>query len=125
MRWQGRNGCSRFCFGLLPTKFDLNDIEELNRQRLNKNRAILTSLQELGRKLNLSFNLSIHCARHTFAVLNLNREVKPLSVHTISHLLGHTSILVTEKVYARFIPKKLEDDLGLDAFDKLIPENVK
>lgn len=120
-RWKDRAGCSRFCFGLLPSKFDLSDIEELNRLRLNKNRAVLTSLQEIGRKLNLPFTLSIHCARHTFAVLNLNRETNPLSVHTISRLLGHTSILVTEKVYARFIPQKLEDDLGLDAYCTLTP----
>lgn len=120
-KWKGRIGCNRFCFGLLPSDFDLKDDSAINRQRLNKNRAIITSLQEIGRKLNLPFNLTIHCARHTFAVLYLNREENPLPVHMISRLLGHSSILVTEKVYARFIPQKLEADLDLNVFSTLTP----
>ncbi len=115
-RWRGRKGCDRFCFGLLPSYFDLNNEVEIKRQRINRNTAIKTSLHEIGRKLNLPFSLSFHVARHTFAVLSLNRERNPLSVHVISRLLGHSSLLVTEKVYARFLPSTLEHDLGLDAF---------
>ena len=118
-RWRGRIGCDRFCFGLLPTSFDLNDEAELKRQRINRNTPIKTSLHEIGRKLDLPFSLSFHVARHTFAVLSLNRDKNPLSVHVISRLLGHSSLLVTEKVYARFLPKTLEQDLGLDAFSDL------
>ena len=120
-RWKGRVGCSRFCFGLLPNDFNLNDDTALNRQRLNKNRPIKTSLNEIGRKMELPFSLTFHCARHTFAVLNLNRESNPLSIETVSRLLGHTSILVTERVYARFLPKRLEQDLGLDSFSEILP----
>lgn len=120
-RWKGRVGCSRFCFGLLPSDFNLNDDEALNRQRLNRNRPIKTSLNEIGKKMNLPFTLSFHCARHTFAVLTLNRENNPLPPHIISRLLGHTSVLVTEKVYAKYIPQKLTDDLGLDNFNNIIP----
>lgn len=121
-RWKGRIGCSRFCFGLLPTDFNLNDDEALNRQRLNRNRPIKTSLNEIGKKMKLPFSLTFHCARHTFAVLTLNREINPLPPHVISRLLGHTSVLVTEKVYAKYIPQKLTDDLGLDAFNNIIPK---
>ena len=105
--------------GLRPTSFDLNDEAELKRQRINRNTPIKTSLHEIGRKLDLPFSLSFHVARHTFAVLSLNRDKNPLSVHVISRLLGHSSLLVTEKVYARFLPKTLEQDLGLDAFSDL------
>lgn len=118
-KWRGRKGCDRFCLGLLPSTFDLNDEVELKRQRINRNTPIKTSLHEVGRKLELPFSLSFHVARHTFAVLSLNREDNPLSVHVISRLLGHSSLLVTEKVYARFLPSKLEQDLGLDAFSDL------
>ncbi len=40
-------------------------------------------------------------ARHTFAVQALKNG---MDVHTISHLMGHSSSLVTEKVYAEFLP---------------------
>lgn len=106
-RWQDR-GNRRFVFGLLDDKFDLSDDSEVKRVRINKNRAILTSLKTLGDKINLSFNLTMHVARHTFAVMALNRGVE---VHKISRLMGHTSVLTTEKVYAKFLPSNLEDEV--------------
>ncbi len=105
-KWQGRH--DRFVFGLLHDTFDLTDKEELKRMRLNKNRAIKTSLKTLGDKINLPFNLGMHVARHTFAVLALN---KGIDVHKISRLMGHSSIMVTEKVYAQFLPSTLEDEI--------------
>ena len=50
----------------------------------------------------------MHVARHTWAVLALNKGVE---VHKVSALLAHKSILVTEKVYAKFLPKTLEDEV--------------
>lgn len=105
-RWYGRH--DRFVFGLLHDTFDLSDDEELKRMRLNKNRSILTSLKTLGDKIGLPFNLTMHVARHTFAVWALNREI---DVHKISRLMGHASIMVTEKVYAQFLPSTLEDEV--------------
>ena len=101
-RWYGRH--DRFVFGLLHDAFDLSDDEELKRMRLNKNRSILTSLKTLGDKIGLPFNLTMHVARHTFAVWALNRGV---DVHKISRLMGHASIIATEKVYAQFLPSTL------------------
>jgi len=47
----------------------------------------------------------IHCAtRHTFSSILLNNDV---SMATIRDLLGHSSIKITEKVYAHLDPKKL------------------
>lgn len=105
-RWRGRH--ERFVFGLLGDNFDLSDDEELKRMRLNKNRAILTSLKTLGDKIGLPFNLTMHVARHTFAVWALNKDV---DVHKISRLMGHSSVMVTEKVYAQFLPSTLEDEV--------------
>ena len=107
-RWRAKGVSDRFVFGLLPDDFDLRDQEERKRQRLNKNRAILTSLKTLGDKIGLPFNLTMHVARHTFAVWALNRGV---DVHKISRLMGHSSVMVTEKVYAKFMPKTLEQEV--------------
>ncbi len=70
--------------------------------------------------MNLPFNLGMHCARHTFAVLALCRgiEAKKLSV-----LLGHSSVLVTEKTYARFIPHVLEQEVNDKLQFEVIPRN--
>ena len=51
----------------------------------------------------------MHVARHSFAVKALNSS--HVSVHLISHLLGHTSVLVTEKVYATFLLPTLREEL--------------
>lgn len=106
-RWRNRSQ-GRFVFGLLSDNFDLSDEDELKRMRLNKNRAIITSLKTLGDKIGLPFNLTMHVARHTFAVLALNKGV---DVHVISRLMGHSSIMVTEKVYAQFLPSTLQDEV--------------
>ena len=94
-------GNSRFVFNLLDEGFDLSDIVKLNNARLTKNRNIQQSLRSVGIKMGLKFNLTIHVARHTFAVQALKNG---MDVHTISHLMGHSSSLVTEKVYAEFLP---------------------
>ncbi len=109
-RWKVKKLNTKFVFDLLPADFDLKNRAALDNERKNKNRAIQTSLQSIGRKMkaNLTFNLSIHVARHSFAVYALNTGV---DVHKISQLLGHSSIMTTEKVYAKFLPSTLKDDV--------------
>ena len=107
-KWKEKNGSGRFVFGLLPDDFDIQNKQELNRQRLNKNRPILQSLQTIGEKMGLPFRLRMHVARHTFAVWALNRGV---DVKVISEMLAHSSVLVTEKVYAKFMPSTLEKEV--------------
>lgn len=101
-RWRGRKGCERFCFGLLPSNFDLNDTKELKRQRINRNTPIKTSLHEIGRKLELPFSLTFHVARHTFAIWALNDG--RYDIKQISSMLGHSSVLTTEVFYAKYLP---------------------
>lgn len=105
-RWKQKNYNERFIFNLLPDYFNLKDVALLDNQRKSKNRSLQTSLNELGKKLHLKFNLSIHVARHSYAVMALANEV---SLHMISKLLGHSSIITTEKVYAKFLPATVNE----------------
>lgn len=107
-QWHDRTGEHRFVFGMLDDDFDLQDKEERKRMRLNKNRAIITSLRTIGDKMGLPFHLTIHVARHTFAVWALNKGV---DVHVISCLMAHSSVMVTEKVYAKFMPDTLQQEV--------------
>lgn len=100
-RWQDIGHNRRFVFNLLDEKFNLSDTIKLNNARITKNRNIQQSLRSVGIRMGLKFNLTIHVARHTFAVQALKNG---MDVHTISHLMGHSSSLVTEKVYAEFLP---------------------
>lgn len=47
--------------------------------------------------------VTIHTLRHTFAVLYLKRGGDP---YKLSKLLGHASVAITDKIYARFCPKE-------------------
>jgi len=107
-RLQNRNGANRFVCNVLPDSFNLNDEVAVYHACKHKNASIKTSLKRIGKLLGLPFNLGMHCARHTFAVLALSKgiDVKKLSV-----LLGHSSVLVTEQTYARFIPHVLEKEI--------------
>lgn len=108
--WKEKAPNPRFVFDLLPEDFNLKDVALLDNQRKSKNRSLQTSLKELGRKLTtkISFNLTIHVARHSWAVAALNRG---MSLHKISQLMGHSSITTTEKVYAKFLPATLTEDV--------------
>lgn len=108
-QWKMKKRSNRFVFALLPDDFNLADEKELKRMRINKNTSIKVSLKALGHKIGgLSFNLTMHVARHTFAVFALNNGV---DVHKVSRLLAHSSVMVTEKVYAKFLPETLQKEV--------------
>ena len=73
----------------------------------------------VGEQMELPFKLTMHVARHTFAVLALNGETKdgievrkPMSMSMVSRLLRHASTDTTEKVYAKFLPQTLSDEVN-------------
>ncbi len=107
-------------FNILPSDFDIKDVPLLDKMRGNKNRSILTSLNEVGNKLELPFNLGMHVGRHTFAVLALNRKV---NLHILSKLLGHSSILVTEQSYVRFLPETIKEEVETKLDFNFLPDN--
>lgn len=96
-------------FNLVKDDWDIDDEEELYRARNSAAKCINQSLNVAGKKLELKFSLTMHVARHTFAVLALN---KGLSMTVVSRLLGHASTDVTEKVYAKFFPETLSAEMG-------------
>lgn len=102
-KWKGRN--ENFVFGLLDDEFDLGDCEKLKDTLNSRNKTINTSLKTLGDKVKLPFSLHFHISRHSFATIGLNKGV---DVKTISTLMGHSSVLTTEKVYASILPSTLE-----------------
>ena len=114
-KWQEKRVGCRYVFDLVNDNLDLNDEEALYKARINATKCIGQSLAVVGEQLEFPFSLSMHVARHTFAVMALN---KGLSMLVVSRLLGHGSTDITEKVYAHFLPEtlsaemdKLHDDL--------------
>ena len=108
-QWQEkRDGC-RYVFNLVKDDLNLDDAEALYKARNNATKCINQSLVVVGENIGLPFNLSMHVARHTFAVFALN---KGLSMSVVSRLLGHGSTDVTEKVYARFLPETLASEVA-------------
>ena len=109
-RWKGRYKV--FVFGLLSDKFNLNSDEELRKRRNSVTATINTSLKRQSKFANFDKEITFHWARHTWAVLALEKGVE---ISKISRLLGHTSTAVTEKVYAEFLPDTLGEVVdGLD-----------
>ena len=114
-KWrEQRIGC-KYVFNLVNDDLNLDDEEALYKARINATKCIGQSLAVVGEQLRFPFSLSMHVARHTFAVMALN---KGLSMSVVSRLLGHGSTDITEKVYAHFLPEtlsaemdKLHDDL--------------
>ena len=109
-RWKGRYKV--FVFGLLTDKFNLNNDEELRKRRNSVTATINSSLKRQSKFANFDKEVTFHWARHTWAVLALEKGVE---ISKISRLLGHTSTAVTEKVYAEFLPDTLGEVVdGLD-----------
>ena len=52
-------------------------------------------------------HITMHCARHSFAILALNNGVP---IESVSRILGHTNITTTQ-IYAKITMQKLDHDL--------------
>ena len=108
-RWQEKRAGYRYVFDLVKDDLNLDDAEALYKARNNATKCINQSLAVVGEQIGLPFSLSMHVARHSFAVFALN---KGLSMSVVSRLLGHSSTDVTEKVYARFLPETLFNEVA-------------
>ncbi len=107
--WQEKRKDCRYVFNLVKDELNLDDAEALYKARNNATKCINQSLAVVGELIGLPFSLSMHVARHSFAVFALN---KGLSMSVVSRLLGHGSTDVTEKVYARFLPETLSSEVA-------------
>lgn len=108
-RWKQKCGNKRFVFGLLNDDTDLDDKETIYKCRNNITKCIDQSLTVVGRKLGFPQPLTMHVARHTFAVLALNDD---MAMSVVSRLLGHADTGITEKVYAKYLPETLEEEVN-------------
>jgi site-specific recombinase XerD len=79
------------------------------------NQKYNTYLKEIQDICNIKTTLHINLCRPTCATLLLNAGVPLL---TVSHVLGHANTKLTEKTYAKFLPKTIIDDVN-NATDKL------
>lgn len=107
--WQAKRPDTKFVFNLAKDDLDIDNADALYKARNNATKCINQSLTVVGEQLKFNFPLTMHVARHTFAVFALN---KGLSMTVVSRLLGHGSTDVTEKVYARFLPETLSTELS-------------
>ena len=105
-KWKEKCNKTRFVFNLAPENINLDEEEELYKARNNAEKCINQSLAIIGKKLGLK--LSFHVARHSFAVRALNNGI---NMSIVSRLLGHASTDVTEKVYAKFLPETLANEV--------------
>lgn len=108
MKWKSKELKNRYVFGLMPDDVKLSDEETIYKRRNSVTQSINQSLIVVGEHMNLPFTLTMHVARHTFAVLALNDG---MNMSVISRLLGHASTDVTEKVYAKFLSSTLSEEV--------------
>ena len=106
-RWKGYNRNSRFVFDLLPEDYDMRDQNRLFKDRNSKDKTFNTSLNVARMTLRFPFPLTMHVARHTFAVSAIN---KGMSIYMLSKLMGHSTIHSTERTYAQFLREKVDRD---------------
>ena len=109
MRWKQKCGDKRFVFGMLADNTDLDNREALYKCRNNATKCINQSLTVVGEKLKFKHPLTMHVARHSFAVMALNDGMQ---MPVVSRLLGHASTGVTEKVYAKYLPETLNEEVN-------------
>ena len=72
-QWQEKRAGCRYIFNLVKEILELDDEEALYKTRNNATKCINQSLAVVGEHIGLPFNLSMHAARHTFAVFALNK----------------------------------------------------
>lgn len=75
--------------------------------QLPKYRTLADQVQQVMHACGIHKRITLHCARHTFAILTLNHGVP---IESVSRMLGHSNITTTQ-IYARITMQKLDDDM--------------
>ena len=109
-KWKEKEINNRFVFNFLPENFIFGKSTEAKlKMKINSaTKTINTSLNYIGKAIELPFSLSIHVARHTFCVKALSSS---MSLHIVSQLMGHSSTLATEKTYAHYLEDTIDGEL--------------
>lgn len=87
-------------------------------------RTIAYQIRQVMEAMGYNKHITMHCARHSFAVLAIN---KGMPIESISRILGHTNITTTQ-IYAKITMQKLHEDMvafekSLSEMNKYSPEN--
>ena len=106
-RWKGYDRNKKFVFDLLPEDYDLTDQKRLFMDRNSKDKTFNTSLNVARMTLRFPFPLTMHVARHSFAVMAINRG---MSLFLLSKLLGHSTIASTQRTYAEFLKETVDSE---------------
>jgi len=76
---------------------------------VSSNQKLNSYLKELAEICGIKKNLTMHIARHTFATsITLSNGVP---IETVSKMLGHSSLKITQ-IYARVLENKISEDMG-------------
>ena len=70
-------------------------------------RSLASNIREVMKELGIEKHITMHCARHSFAVLAIN---KGMPIESLSRILGHTNISTTQ-IYAKITMQKLDSDM--------------
>lgn len=106
-RWKAKGRNDRFVFDLLPEDYDIKDQKRLFMDRNSKDKTFNTSLNVARMTLRLPFPLTMHVARHSFAVMCINNG---MNVFLLSKILGHSTIQSTQKTCAQFLKETVEQE---------------
>lgn len=85
------------------------DSEALVFHNLPSEATITRHLSKWAKEAGISKHVTFHVARHTFATLLLT---KGADLYTVSKLLGHSDVKVTQ-IYAKIVDKKKDDAMSL------------
>ena len=82
----------------------------IDRHKVNR------TLKAMAKRCDCSIqDVGSHAMRHTFGAYLVTKGV---SIYRVSKLMGHSSIRMTEKVYAKILAS-LDDDVVMSVFDEL------
>ena len=80
-------------------------------------RTLANQIKQVMAICGIGKNITMHCARHTFAVMALNQG---MPIESVSRILGHSNITTTQ-IYAKITLQKLDNDLNV--LSKKLDEN--
>ena len=106
-RWKAKGRNSKFVFDLLPEDYDLSDQRRLFMDRNSKDKTFNTFLNVARMTLRFEFPLTMHVARHSFAVMAINHG---MSLFLLSKILGHSTIASTQRTYAEFLKETVDSE---------------
>lgn len=106
-RWKAKERNNRFVFDLLPEDYNMTDQKRLFMDRNSKDKTFNTSLNVARMTLRFEFPLTMHVARHSFAVMCIKEG---MNVFLLSKLLGHSTIASTQRTYAQFLKETVESE---------------